>query len=158
MERATPTLLIVGATQAPEAPKTEYERTTASRSRILFPIIAVVLLGAIGLSVVDMVGQGNHEVAVVAGSVAHATITARDFGFVPALIRVKSGVPLQVKIQNQGAHTHTFTIPELGVDVEIHPRTSTVVTLHIPAGVDQLLFFCRFHQALGMRGKIVVEK
>jgi plastocyanin len=147
----------MGATQAPEAPQTEYQRTTARRSRIMFPIIAAVLIGAIGLSIVDMVGQSNHEIAQMFGGVGSAATTARDFGYVPALVKVSPGVPLRLKIQNQGAHTHTFTIDTLGVDVVISPRTTRTVTLRFPAA-GQYLFYCRFHQALGMRGKIAVER
>jgi plastocyanin len=154
MEEAAPTLLGMGATEAPEAPHTEYQRTTARRSRILFPIIAVVLIGAIGLSIVDMVGQSDREAATVIGGVGSATTTARDFGYVPALVKVSPGVPLRLKIQNQGAHTHTFTIDTLGVDVVISPGTTRIVTLRFPAA-GQYLFYCRFHQAFGMRGKIV---
>ena len=138
----------MGATRAPEAPQTEYQRTTARRSRILFPIIAAVLVGAIGLSVVDMVGQSDHEIAMVSGGIGSATTTARDFGYVPAFIRVTPGVPLQLKIQNQGAHTHTFTIDTLGVDVVISPRTTRVLTVRLPA-TGQYLFYCRFIRRLG---------
>jgi plastocyanin len=147
----------MGATQAPEASENESDRTTARRSRIVFPIIAVVLIGAIGLALVDMVGQSDRETAMVSGGVAYATTTARDFGFVPAFIKVAPGVPLRLKIQNQGAHTHTLTIASLGVDVVIPPRTTRYVTLRPPSQVGQYIFFCRFHQSFGMRGTIVVK-
>jgi plastocyanin len=136
--------------------ETEYRRTTARRSRILFPIVAVVLLGAIGLAVVDMVGQSDHEVAAVRDGVGYATTTARDFGYVPALVRIPPGVPLRLTIQDQGAHTHTFTIDALHVDVVVQPRTSTVVAVRPPHG-GVYLFYCRFHQSLGMRGHIQVS-
>lgn len=147
----------MGATESATAPETEYERTTARRSRILFPIIAVILIGAIGLSLVDMVGQSDHETAVVSRGIANATTTARDFGFVPALIRVPPGVPLRLRIQNQGVHVHTFTIESLGIDEEIRPGTTIVLILHLPAKVGQFVFYDRSYAALGMRGKIVIQ-
>jgi plastocyanin len=136
--------------------ETEYARTTAPRSRILFPIIAAVLLGAIGLALVDMVGESNHEVAVVRGNVGFATTTARDFGYVPELVKVPPGVPLRLKIRNEGAHSHSFTIRALHVDVVIPARTSTWVTVRLPRKGGEYLFYCRFHQSLGMRGFIDV--
>ena len=137
--------------------ETEYERTTPRRSRILIPMVAVLLIGGIGLALVDMAGFSKHQIAQVHGGVASATTTARDFGYVPALIQAPRGVPLRVTIRNQGAHTHNFSIDALGVDLVIPPRTTQVVTLRFPvAGV--YLFYCRFHQALGMRGRIVVGR
>jgi len=136
---------------------TELRRTTSRRSRVALVVVAVVLTGAIGLSLVDMAGFSKHQVAQVHGGAALATTTARDFGYVPAQIHAPRGVPVRVTLQNQGAHTHTFTIDGLGVDVVIPARTTTVVTVRPPVpGVYQ--FYCRFHQALGMRGEIVVAR
>ena len=142
-------------TDAP-ANETEYQRTTAPRSRILFPIIAAVLLGAIGLAVVDMVGWSHREHVRVVNGTAEASITTRDFGYVPSIIVTRGLLPVRVTMQNQGVHTHTFTIASLGVDEVIHRGQTITFTLHLPRG-GRYLFFCRFHQSFGMRGHIVVE-
>ena len=75
----------------------------------------------------------------------------------PALVESSPGVPLRVTIKNEGAHTHTFTIDGLGVDVELRPGTTTVVTLHLP-GPGEYRFSCRFHRSYGMSGRLVAEQ
>ena len=136
--------------------RTEFQKRTTRRSRILLAVVWVILLGAVGLTIVDMVGQSDREMAQVRGGVAYASTTARDFGYVPDLVITPSGDPLRLTIRNQGAHTHTFTIDSLGVDVVIPPRTTTVVTLR--AAPARYFFYCRFHQSLGMRGHLVVSR
>ena len=145
------------STTTEDAATTEYGRTTSRWSRMLFMVVAAALVGGIGLAVVDMVGESDHKVAVVQGGVAAATTRTRDFGYVPALIESAQGVPLRVTIHNQGIHEHTFTIDSLGTDVVIPPRTTRVVTLTLPRS-GQYLFYCRFHQAFGMRGHVEVRR
>ena len=136
--------------------ETEFRRRTSRRSRIIALLVSVILLGAIGLSVVDMVGQSDREEATVRGGTAYGATTARDFGYVPAQLRTPAGDPLRLTIRNQGAHTHTFTIDSLGVDVLIPAGTTRVVTLRVQRP-GTYFFYCRFHQAFGMRGHIVAS-
>jgi plastocyanin len=142
-------------TETRDEPDQTERRRTGRRSRILLAVVWTVLLGAVGLTIVDMVGQSDREVAQVRGGVAYASTTARDFGYVPDLVITANGVPLRLTIRNQGVHTHTFTIDSLGIDVVIPPGTTTVVTLHPAPG--RYFFYCRFHQSLGMRGHLVVS-
>jgi plastocyanin len=137
--------------------ETEFQRRTSRRSRVIALIIAIVLALAIGLMVVDVVGWSDREQARVVNGVAEASIAARDFGYVPALIVLTDRrPPLRITIHNQGVHTHTFTIDSLGIDVVIPRGTTKTVTLHVPRG-GQYEFYCRFHQSFGMRGHIVVR-
>ena len=134
----------------------ELERRTSKRSRIFAIAIPVVLVGAIGLSLYDMVGWSHREHVRVVNGTAEASITTRDFGYVPSIIVTRGLLPVRVTMQNQGVHTHTFTIASLGVDEVIHRGQTITFTLHLPRG-GRYLFFCRFHQSFGMRGHIVVE-
>jgi len=138
------------------AAETEFERRTSKRSRILAIAIPVVLVGAIGLSLYDMVGWSHREHVRVVNGTAEASITTRDFGYVPSIIVTRGLLPVRVTMQNQGVHTHTFTIASLGVDEVIHRGQTITFTLHLPRG-GRYRFFCRFHQSFGMRGHIVVE-
>jgi plastocyanin len=137
--------------------ETEFRRRTTRRSRTIALVVTIVLVLAVGLTVVDVVGWSDRQQTEVVGGVAQASVTARDFGYVPAIVLAKRGVPVRVTIQNQGAHTHTFTIDSLGVDVEIPRGTTQTVTLHLPR-TGRFEFYCRFHQAFGMRGHIIVQR
>jgi plastocyanin len=138
------------------AAETEFERRTSKRSRILAIAIPLVLVGAIGLSLYDMVGWSHREHVRVVNGTAEASITTRDFGYVPSIIVTRGLLPVRVTMQNQGLHMHTFTIASLGVDEVIHRGQTITFTLHLPRG-GRYLFFCRFYQSFGMRGHIVVE-
>ena len=141
-------------TRPPE--ETEFERRTSKRSRIALFVTSVVLIGAIGLTVVDLVGWSDREHVRVVGGVAEATLDTRDFGYVPAAIVTRGLLPLRITIHSEGVHTHTFTIDSLGVDVVI-PRGATRTVVVHPTRTGRFLFYCRFHQDLGMRGHILVE-
>ncbi len=119
-------------------------------------VTSVVLLGAIGLTVVDLVGWSDREHVRVVNGVAEATTATRDFGYVPSIVVTRGLLPLRITIRNQGVHTHTFTIDSLGVDVVIPRGATRTVTLHLTR-TGRFLFYCRFHQSLGMRGHVVVE-
>jgi plastocyanin len=131
--------------------ETEFQRRTTRRSRTMFLVVSIVLVLAMCLTVVDVVGWSDREQADVVNGVAQASVTARDFGYVPAIVLTSPSDPVRVTIQNQGAHTHTFTIDSLGVDVEIPRGTTRTVTLHLPRA-GRYEFYCRFHKDLGMRG------
>jgi len=136
--------------------ETEFERRTSNRSRIALVVTTVVLVGAIGLTVVDLVGWSDREHVRVVNGVAEATTATRDFGYVPSIVVTRGLLPLRITIRNQGVHTHTFTIDSLGVDVIIPRGATRTVLLHLTRP-GRFLFYCRFHQSLGMRGHVVVE-
>jgi plastocyanin len=142
-------------TETRNGAETESERRTPRRGRWPALLVVIVLLGAIGLAVRDMVGQSDREHARVVGGVAYASITTRDFGYVPALVLADRTRTVRVTIHNQGLHTHTFVIDSLGVDALIPRGATEHVTLHLPRG-GRFYFYCRFHQQFGMRGHLVV--
>ena len=136
--------------------ETEFERRTSKRSRIALFVTSVVLIAAIGLTVVDLVGWSDREHVRVVNGVAEATTATRDFGYVSSIVVTRGLLPLRITIRNQGVHTHTFTIDSLGVDVVISRGATKTVTLNLTRP-GRFLFYCRFHQNLGMRGHVVVE-
>jgi len=154
--RPRPSVSLPGLACPVLVPETEFERRTSTRSRILAIVIAVVLFGAIGLSLYDLVGWSDREHVRVVNGTAEASITTRDFGYVPSIIVTRGLLPVRITIQNQGVHTHTFTIASLRVDQVIHRGRTVTFTLHLQRG-GRYLFYCRFHQSFGMRGHIVVE-
>ncbi|MFN2543220.1 MAG: cupredoxin domain-containing protein [Actinomycetota bacterium] len=143
-------------TDTSEPPKTDGRRRISWKSRVVAAVLALILVGAVGAAVFDMVGQSERENAEVSGGVARASMAARDFGFVPRLVVTEGVLPLRLSIDNQGVHTHTFTVDELGIDVVIPRGATKVVTIDLP-GTGRYVFTCRFHEAFGMRGYVVVR-
>jgi plastocyanin len=83
------------------------------------------------------------------------SLEADDFYFEPKEIRAQAGQPLTLRIENEGRVPHTFSVEPLGVDVELAPGEERTVTF-TPTGEAE--FVCRFHQAQGMRGRIVLAR
>ena len=78
--------------------------------------------------------------------------------FTPNVLEVEAGKTARIELMHDGL-AHTFTIPDLGVDVTI-PRQKgiTVVEFFVPPETSgELELFCRFHKAIDMTGTIQVK-
>jgi plastocyanin len=78
-----------------------------------------------------------------------------DFYFEPKTVTVKRGEKVTITLHNKGQVEHTFTIKDLGIDVEVEPGKSKTVTIEgkQPGTYDLI---CKYHEQ--MKGKIIVEK
>lgn len=81
-------------------------------------------------------------------------ISAQDFAFSPATLSAVAGEEVTLTITNDGNATHTFTIDDLDVDVQLAPGDEQTVTF-TPTGDDT--FYCRFHRAAGMEGTLSTD-
>ena len=83
---------------------------------------------------------------------ATVTLTARDFSFEPTELTGDPGQLLTVKVQNNGAVEHTFTVNDLGIDEEIAAGEEKDIEV-TSAGAFE--FYCRYHQSK-MSGTITI--
>jgi plastocyanin len=79
-----------------------------------------------------------------------------DFYFKPTVLRGKPGESLELELKNEGKVEHSFTLPDQKVDQDLEPDASAAVTVKLPKS-GTLLFFCKYHQAQGMRGGLQVS-
>jgi plastocyanin len=98
----------------------------------------------------------SPSASATSSAIARPTILEGGTGytFVPARLTVRSGTPLTISNVSQIPITHTFTIAEHGIDVVLNPGESRTITIELPPGSYR--FVCRFHVALGMKGRLVV--
>ncbi|GMR10802.1 MAG: hypothetical protein BMS9Abin28_1626 [Anaerolineae bacterium] len=84
-------------------------------------------------------------------------VTASEFTFDPATINLKIGEPVLAKITNTGTLQHTFTIPDLDVDVAT-PVGQTVTVEFTPArsGTFELVCTVPGHKEAGMVGTVSI--
>ncbi|HEX2272533.1 MAG TPA: cupredoxin domain-containing protein [Acidimicrobiales bacterium] len=82
-------------------------------------------------------------------------VDAYDAYFAPTYIKASAGRQFAIELHNEGTTRHTFTGPDLGVDLELEAGGRRTVTIKAPAS-GHALFFCRFHQLHGMQGAVVV--
>jgi plastocyanin len=78
-------------------------------------------------------------------------VDAHDMAFRPKTITVEPHGEVVVTVRNTGKLSHTFTTDTPAGDVVLEPGDSR--TVRFPAEAP-LRFFCRFHEASGMRGAI----
>jgi plastocyanin len=81
------------------------------------------------------------------------TVSQINYKFTPSTFTVKSGATIAVKDANPTT-PHTFTIQGKGIDVTNNPGESHDVKIDLPPGTYS--FVCRFHAAMGMKGKLTV--
>ena len=86
-------------------------------------------------------------------------VTLSDFRFAPAVLEVQAGEKARFSVSSKGAG-HTFTIPTLGVDVELPAGTNRTVEFDVPEGATgEIQVLCLFHSSgvTGMVGQLRVK-
>jgi YVTN family beta-propeller protein len=83
-------------------------------------------------------------------------VEADDYYFSPADIHGVPGQMLTIEVSNESRTLHNFSIPEQGIDQDIRPGAKIDVTVTFPTS-GALEYFCKFHKALGMTGRLVVD-
>ncbi len=120
--------------------------------RTAIVVLAVVLV--VGAFTAYDVGVALSRETETATS-GRISIEMRGTSYLPSVVSVPRPGPVTVTLTNLSPVTHTFTAPALGVDAVLAPgQTRTVrLTLDTPGTIG---FFCRYHVALGMKGRLQV--
>jgi plastocyanin len=92
-------------------------------------------------------------------------ITAQDFRFTPAEVRVSAASPIYLTIVNEGREPHEFESPLLAHRVESSSGSATSVRVAPNQRTDVMIrtipgtyiFYCRIRGHAGMSGTIIVE-
>jgi plastocyanin len=99
------------------------------------------------------VPAADCEDATVGG--ANVTVRLEDNVFDPPCLVVLGGQSL--RLVNEGANLHNFSVEETQVEVDVETGTSEstgAIGEVVPAGT--FTFFCKYHRDLGMEGDITV--
>jgi plastocyanin len=114
---------------------------------VLMACSAVALVAFAGCSSSpDKNGSGSSGVPVV----------ATDNAFNPPQLTAQAGTKMSVVLKNDGATLHNFSIDSLGVSRDVEAGKNATITF-TPGSAGTLSFYCKYHQALGMTGTIVVS-
>jgi plastocyanin len=118
--------------------------------RVAAAIGALVLALGIVLAVLDVFRTSHPATASAGGDVR---LNHRYYNDTPQPLVVDGGRSVTFVLRDESVHAHTFTSPELGVDVALEPGQSRSVMVSVPRD-GQFGFYCRFHQASNMRGYV----
>ncbi|MDP9023578.1 MAG: cupredoxin domain-containing protein [Actinomycetota bacterium] len=112
---------------------------------VLAVAVAVAVAGAIS------VGTARVQATPAGGGVEVALV---DTAFNPTELTVDTGTT--VSVRNDDYFWHTFTVPELGLEVRV--PGNTVRELRVDAEAGTYAFLCRIpgHDAAGMTGNLTV--
>ncbi len=98
------------------------------------------------------------ETAAPAAAAEPVTVVSHDIFFDPKEISIPANTDVTFILPNEGVTMHNFSIPDLGVDVDINPGETKEVVVNAPAGT--YVFDCNVpgHKAAGMVGTLTVTE
>ena len=94
----------------------------------------------------------NNQGRLDATGMSSFSIEIDDNYFKPTYIKGKPGQALNIELESEGANPHTFTLTALSIDQELAAGEKTEITITLPSGTTDVVFFCRFHGSAGMQG------
>jgi heme/copper-type cytochrome/quinol oxidase subunit 2 len=101
---------------------------------------------------------GTGQVPPTIDGAAEITVTLDDFLISPSTVVVVEGEATNITVVNAGAAPHDFTVPDLGIRIEVAPGdTVTAGIAPQPAGTYDTLCTVAGHESLGMVGSFVVQ-
>jgi YVTN family beta-propeller protein len=80
-------------------------------------------------------------------------LEADDYYFSPTFLKGNPGQKLTLVMENEASTLHNISIPSLGIDRDIPPKGKVEVAVVFPAS-GILVFSCKFHGPLGMKGML----
>jgi plastocyanin len=78
-----------------------------------------------------------------------------DFYFEPTVLTGSAGASLTLHLENEGSTEHNFSVSDQGIDQDVEDGAKADVTVTFPDS-GTLVFFCKYHQDMGMRGALEV--
>lgn len=73
------------------------------------------------------------------------TVEAFDFYFEPTSLQLEPGARATITLQNNGGVAHSFTVPDLDLEIEAQSGDSVDGTFTVPDRPGTLDFYCKFH-------------
>jgi plastocyanin len=83
-------------------------------------------------------------------------VELNDDFFNPKVITIPTGKTTTLILKNVGKREHTFTVKELGIDVEVQPGKEKTITVK-PEKPGTYDLICSYHFKEGMVGKVIVN-
>jgi plastocyanin len=99
--------------------------------------------------------HGSKDISGASSIEVELNNSGSDYYFSPTVINGTAGQQVSVDLSNAGNTPHTFTIDSANVDQELQPGAKATVSVTLPSS-GTLVFYCRFHQSLGMLGQFSV--
>ena len=127
--------------------------------------VSVVQLASRKVVATIPVGNAPRKVAVQPGAISAAAATGAtdvalrvdDYFFEPKVIQGRAGQPLRLRIDNAASTLHNLSVPRLGIDRDLPPKSRVEIDVTVPRS-GPIEFFCKFHGPLGQQGQLLVDR
>jgi plastocyanin len=103
----------------------------------------VLLVAAMVLAVAPACGEGEEEPGSSVSQTAE--LEAFDYYFEPTSLAVELGAEVTIEFTNNGSVSHSFSAPDLDVEVEAGNGEEASVTFTAPDQAGSFDFFCKYH-------------
>ena len=120
---------------------------TSERSRLRLALVALLAVMALVAASCGDDGDDNDNEDELGGGVDSQTVSieAYDFYFEPTALSVERSTQVTLEFENLGENAHSFTIPDIDVEVESDGGDSGEITFSTPDEPGSLDFFCKYH-------------
>jgi plastocyanin len=118
---------------------------------LIATVVVVTTVGTLGS--LGVFAKSNVEIKPMEKS---AEVVLNDDFFNPKEITIPNGTTTTLVLKNKGVKDHTFTVKELGIDVEVKPGEEKTISVE-PKQPGTYELICRLHYQQGMVGKVIVK-
>jgi plastocyanin len=102
----------------------------------------------------SVVNKGTVDESAKGTTIAE-TIQVGDDWFSPTFIKAAPGTTVTLDLVDVGEVTHTFTIDGQHIDVIFSQKgQKRAVTIMVPPNGRPVIFYCKYHQEVGMQGAL----
>ncbi|MFO0702791.1 MAG: cupredoxin domain-containing protein [Candidatus Andersenbacteria bacterium] len=124
-----------------------------------FAKLAAVSVAAAAVLLLAGCGEQTNTAGNSASGQSDAvSVSLSEYKINPATITLVNGRPTAIQVTNTGTTTHTFTSPDLSINVTVAPgKTQTAMVTPSKAGTFEVHCTMPGHQQLGMKASIVVQ-
>jgi plastocyanin len=136
-------------------------RLTSGSALGLALVISLMLVAAAcggdeegGTTTVGGQSANDHGSSDVSGE-NELDLELDDFYFSPTVLTGGAGEQITLHLENEGSTEHNFTVTEQQIDQDVESDGNADVTVTFPDS-GTLVFFCKYHQNMGMRGALQV--
>jgi plastocyanin len=99
--------------------------------------------------------KGTKDVSGASSAELELNNEENVYYFEPTILKGTAGQKMTLELSNEGSALHNFSVTDQNVDQDVPSGQKAEVTVTFPQS-GTLVFFCKYHQTLGMVGALEV--
>ena len=99
--------------------------------------------------------KGTKDVSGASSAELELNNEGNVYYFEPTILKGTAGQKMTLELSNEGSALHNFSVTDQNVDQDVPSGQKAEVTVTFPQS-GTLVFFCKYHQTLGMVGALEV--